>query len=167
MKKINNNNLGQLFWLEFVIMAGILLLIVVMTLVGVQSAYKANIDNQMKMEASIELQNIMEYCKINRTDIETSIQQLGGELREVSEHYSRLVLYYDEDWKQIVPIQEATYSIELQIQTIEHTYGKLREIILEAYEIEHYNEVQHGTEGNGKSLILTLEGSCIIGEGEI
>lgn len=167
MKKINNDGRSQLFWLEFVMMAGVLLLIVVMTLVGVQSAYKANINNQIKMETSIELQNIMEYCKINRTDIETSIQLLGGELREASEHYSRLLLYYDEDWKQVVPIQEAAYGIELQIQTTEHTYGQLREIVLEGYEIEHYNDMQHGTKGNGKSLILTLEGSCIIGEGEI
>ena len=150
--------------LKFII---ILLLIMAMNLIGIQKVYEVNRNNQIKIETSSKLQNIMEYCKINRTDIEKSIQQLGGILSETSENYSKLVLYYDETWKQIVPAMEAAYSVELEIKTTEHTYGKLRDIILEGYEVEHYNEVQHGTKGNGKSLLLSIEGNCIIGEGDM
>ena len=167
MRNTKNNNLNQLFWIEFVIMVGILLLVVVMTLVGMKKAHQMNKNNEMQIETNIALQNIMEYCKVNRTNIEMSIQQLGGILDEESKNYSRLIVYYDSDWKEVVPFQEAAHSIELTIHTTEYTYGKLRDIVLEGHDIEHYSVEQHGTKGNGKKLSLTLEGSCIIGEGEI
>ncbi|MBP3886953.1 MAG: hypothetical protein J6F30_04765 [Cellulosilyticum sp.] len=163
---IKSNSLGQLFWFEFVIMSGVLLLIVAMTLVGVQKVHQVNADNEIQIEASLTLQNVMEYCKIHSGNIEVSLQELGATIVEERENYLKLALYYDEDWRNGVPRQNATHSVEIQIDTLEYTYGTLKNIILEGYEMEHYNIAQHGTNGNGKKLSLTLEGNCIVGEGE-
>ena len=58
---IKSNSLGQLFWVEFVVMSGVLLLIVAMTLVGVQKVHQVNANNEIQIEASLTLQNVMEY----------------------------------------------------------------------------------------------------------
>lgn len=164
---MKNKGVSHLFWIEFVIMVGVLLLIVAMTLVGIKEVHEVNKDNQTQIETSIALQNMMEYCKINRADIEASIEKLGGIGSQEEEQFARFILYYDDTWKAVMPVQKAVYSMELRITTKDYTCGKLRDIALQGYEIEHYNVEQHGTNGNGKKLILTLEGSCVIGEGEV
>lgn len=165
MKSVKNNGQSPLFWVEFMVMVGVLLLVVAMTLLGITKAHKISSRNQIELTTSMHLQNLMEYCKINKNELEDCLSHLDGVKREEEEDHTKWTVVYDDNWKQIASIEDASYSIEVHVKATPYTYGTLKEIKLKAYEIENYDLDKEGTEGIGKSLILDLEGSCIVREG--
>jgi len=164
MRNIEYKKQNLSIWLEFMVMMGVLLLVVAITLLGIYKSRQLSQNNKIQLEVSLKLQNLMEYCKANKDDLEDCLKHLEG-----NESYKEIYnldwnLFYDANWQQVASVQEADYSIEVQIENIPYTYGILKNIILEAYRIEQYNLEEHGMKGSGKQFVLDLESSYIVRE---
>lgn len=167
MKKIKYRRQRLAILIEFMIMLSIMLVAIWITVNGMKKVYAISEENEIALETSLALQNLMEYCKTNKDDLEICLDHLGSEIREEEETSTKWTLYYDENWHTITSIEDASYSIEVNIKTTHYTYKDLKEIMLRAYKIQNYHAMGHEIGGIGKLFLLDLEGSCIVREEEL
>lgn len=153
MKSIKMYRQNQLFWMEFMIMLGVLLLIVTMTLVSVKKAHNISRQNEDQLEACMTMENLMNYCKANQHSLIDSLEKLGADELEEIPKQSKWQLLYDQDWHVVKEESVASYKIELNIKEKAYTHARLATLNMNCY-------------GKGKAPILSLEGSMIIREGE-
>lgn len=143
------------------IILGGLCIAIVATLVGIEKIHQISEENKLKMKAAMQVQNLMEYCKINKEQLESTLNHLAyGGYEE--ENHTKWIIYYDANWQNTNIMEQVSYSIEVYIKTTPYTYADLKEITLKSYRIQNYNLQQRQMKGIGKTFILELEGSCII-----
>lgn len=140
--KRGDNMQRSAFWVEFIIMVGILLLVTEMTLLGVSKAHQISMQNQREIDASVHLQNIMEYCKMNPSQLEEQLEQLEN----VIKYHNDWIILYDTDWKSVDVVQDSAYYIKIHYTTTPYAYQSFQDIEVGAYTIED------------ETLILELKG---------
>lgn len=134
------------FWVEFMIMVGILLLVTEMTLLGVSKAHQMSMQNQREIDAIVQLQNLMEYCKINQNELEEQLEQLDG----IIKYHDDWIMLYDTDWKTVTAMQDSAYYIKIHQAVTPYKYQSFREIIVGAYTLKD------------EALILELKGGMCL-----
>ena len=99
----------------------------------------------------------MEYCEANKSRLEQSLMGLKGAMNYRERNRGKWTLYYDDSWSQVQDANEAIYIIEIYVEGIQYTYGDIKDIILQAYEIKG---------NNNPSILVELKGNCLIRQGE-
>ena len=153
MKSIRKYRQNQLFWMEFLIMLGVLLLIVTMTLVSLRKAHDMSRHNEAQLEACITMENLMAYCKVNQSSLKQCLENLGAVNLEEIPRQSKWLLFYDQNWQIVKEREASSYQIEINIKEETYTHAHLVTFNMNCYIA-------------GKAPILTLEGNTIVREEE-
>lgn len=119
---------NKAFWVEYIIMLGVLLVVVSVAFSGLMQANKMSQGADEITEASLRSQNLIEYAKANSHQLEESLEAIGG--LAYKEGY---IFYYDEDWQWVSSEEAATFIIAFQMQEIDYEVDTLIDCNIVSY----------------------------------
>ena len=134
---------NKAFWIEFIIMLGLLLVVVAVTLSGLMQANKMSQGADEITEASLRSQNLVEYAKANSQQLEDVLGQIDDIV--IRQATDRIQINY------AVPILDTQIlSVKLEVP---FPYEKGSEVCVGGWYVQSTEEWEYEEEGFGEIIV--------------